>query len=146
MREIKDERDIEDLMRSCVGFHDSCIVSVSYSSGAYVDENNGMANGEPLEHTLTLILHSQQCRPISLFFRGVRKFSVIGWEDNYFCDIFGAYLAFRTDLLGKCRDDRLILWADRNSFDPAAYAETKLLPNHGSTYIIAEKLFWEIKE
>lgn len=144
MREIKNERDIEDLMRTCVGFHDSCIVSASYFSGAFVDENNGMGNGELLEHTLTLILHSQQCSPIKLLFRGVRKFSVIGWEDNYFCDIFGAHLAFHSDLLGKCRDDRLIVWADKESFDPLSYVEDGVLSGHGSTYIIAEKLFWEM--
>lgn len=144
MREIKNEQDIEDIMCACAGFHDSCIVSVSYSSGAFVDENNGMGNGDFLEHSLTLILHSQWCSPIKLLFRGVRKFSVIGWEDNYFCDIFGAYLAFHSDLLGKCRDDRLIVWSDNEGFDPSSHTEDRVLSSHGSTYIIAEKLFWEI--
>ncbi len=144
MREITEERDIQERMRLCAGFHDSCIVSAGYSSGAFVDESNGMGNGEPLEHTLELVLHSQLCRPIKLLFKGVRKFSVIGWRDNYFCDIFGAYLAFHSDLLGRCRDDRLIVWSDSESFDPSLYAEDSLLSSRGSTYVVAEKLFWEI--
>lgn len=43
--EIKNETDIENSMKKYYFFHDSCIVSVIYRSGAYVDDNGGMANG-----------------------------------------------------------------------------------------------------
>ncbi len=144
--EIKNENDIESLMGEYGGFHDSCIVSVNYQSGAYVDDNGGMANGELLEHSVEIVLHSQWNNPIELRFIGVRKCSIVGWQDNYFCDIFGAYLSFHTDLLGKTRDDKLIVWADYENFNPTNYIEEKLIsPNAANcTYIIAEKLLWRI--
>ena len=37
--EIKNEIDIENLMKEYCGFHDSCIVSINYHSGAFVDDN-----------------------------------------------------------------------------------------------------------
>lgn len=63
--EIKNEIDIENLMREYSGFHDSCIVSVSYHSGAYVDDNGGMADTyggfEILLHDLlSYLLHSSR--------------------------------------------------------------------------------------
>lgn len=144
--EIKNENDIESLMDEYGGFHDSCIVSIKYQSGAKVDCNNAMSNGELLEHSVEMVLHSQWNNPIELRFIGVRKCSIVGWQDNYFCDIFGAYLSFHTDLLGKTRDDKLIVWADFENFNPTNYIEEKLIsPNAANcTYIIAEKLLWRI--
>ena len=144
--EIKNENDIESLLTLYGGFHDSCIVSVNYKSGAYVDDNGGMANGELLEHSVEIVLHSQWNTPIELRFTGVRKYSVVGWQDNYFCDIFGVYLNFHTDLLGKTRDDRLIVWADDSCFDPSVYKEEKLISDNSAncTYVIAEKMFWRL--
>ena len=66
--EIKNETDIENLMKKYYFFHDSCIVSVNYRSGAYVDDNGGMANGELLEHSVEIVLHSQWEKPIELRF------------------------------------------------------------------------------
>lgn len=145
--EIKCEEDIKELMLEYCGFHDSCIVSINYSSGAAVDENNAMGNGEPEKHTILMTLNSQMRKPIELLFKGVRKCSIVGWEDNYFCDIFGAYLSFNSDLLGKTRDDRLIVWSDDEYFNPAEYSERELISQSrkNSTYIIAETLFWRYK-
>lgn len=144
--EIKNETDIENLMKKYSGFHDSCIVSVNYHSGAYVDDNGGMANGELLEHSVEIVLHSQWNNPIELRFIGVRKCSIIGWQDNYFCNIYGVYLDFHTNLLGKTRDDKLIVWADDECFNPTNYTEERLIsPNATNcTYIIAEKLSWRM--
>lgn len=144
--EIKNENDIEELMTEYSGFHDSCIVSVNYLSGAVVDENNFMQFGGIYDRTVNMILNSQWNKPIELLFTGVRKCSIVGWEDNYFCDIFGAYLDFHTELLGSTRDDRLIVWADDGGFAPSEYTEEKLLsPNRmNCTYVIAEKLFWRL--
>ena len=105
-----------------------------------------MANGRLLEHSVEMILHSQCNKPIELRFTGVRKCNIVGWEDNYFCDIFGAYLSFHSDLLGKTRDDKLIVWVDWEGFNPQNYTEEKTLSTNGkhSTYVIAEKLLWRI--
>lgn len=145
--EIKNENDIESLMDEYGGFHDSCIVSIKYQSGAKVDCNNAMSNGELLEHSVEMVLHSQWNNPIELCFIGVRKCSIVGWQDNYFCDIFGAYIKFHIDLLGKTRDDKLIVWADDGEwFDPTKYTEEKLISSNAAncTYVIAEKMFWRI--
>ena len=144
--EIKNEIDIESLMKEYSGFHDSCIVSINYHSGAYVDDKGAMANGGLLEHSVEMILHSQCNKPIELRFTGVRKCNIVGFEDNFFCDIFGAYLNFHRDLLGRTRDNKLIVWADCDSFNPIKYTEETPISTNGnySTYVIAEKLFWRI--
>ena len=144
--EIKNEIDIENLMKEYNGFHDSCIVSINYHSGAFVNAKGAMAYGELPEYSIEMILHSQCNKPIKLRFTGVRKCNIVGWEDNYFCNIFSAYLNFHSDLLGKTRDDKLIVWADWDGFNPIKYTEETPISTNGnySTYVIAEKLFWRI--
>lgn len=138
---ITNNDDIEKLMKAFAGFHDSCIVSVNYNSGAYVDERGCMGCGDNDEYTLGMILHSQWSKPLELYFSGVRKCGLTGFRDNYFCDIYGATLKFRTGLLGKTRDDNLIIWADRENFDPFTYTEHYPLNNgHEVSYVIADKL------
>ena len=144
--EIKNEVDIENLMKEYYGFHDSCIVSINYHSGAFVDDKGAMANGGLLEHSVEMILHSQWNKHIELRFTGVRKCNIVGFLDDYFCDIYGAYLDFHSDLLGGTRDDKLIVWADCDGFNPTEYTEETPISTNGnySTYVIAEKLFWRI--
>ena len=144
--EIKNETDIENLMNEYSGFHDSCIVSINYHSGAFVNDKGAMTNGRLLEHSVEMILHSQCNKPIELRFTGVRKCNIVGWEDNYFCDIFGAYLSFHSDLLGQTRDDKLIVWANWDGFNPTNYTEEKTISTNAQhcTYVIAEKLLWRI--
>lgn len=146
--EIKNDEDIQSLMAEYCGFHDSCIVSMNYSSGAFTDKNKAMGNGDICEHTLLMTLNSQICKPVELLFKGVRKCSIVGWQDNYFCDIMDAYLGFNNKLLGKTRDDRLIVWADRSGFDPDKYSERGLISPSGynCTYVIAEQLFWRYEQ
>lgn len=139
--DITDNASINKLMYDYCGFHDCCIVSVNYSSGAFVDENGGMGDGDDDEHTVSLIVHSQLRDPIELYFLGVKKCCITGFRERYFCDIFGATLSFRNDLLDKVRDDKLIVWADRENFDPKVYTERYPLDNgNEATYIIAKKL------
>ena len=145
--EITDNSDIEKLMSDFGGFHDSCIVSISYSSGAYVDENGGMGDGSADEHTISMIVQSQWKNGVEMCFSGVRKCCITGFRESYFCDLFDAALEFRTDLLGKTRDDSLIVWASCSNFDPKAYTERYPLDNgYETTYIIAEKLKYRFLE
>ena len=143
-KEIKTQNDIENLMQEYFGFHDSCIVSVLYQSGAKVDENEAMLFGGPSEHIVDIVLHSQWKPPVTLRFTGVRKCNIAGWHDNYSCEIYEAYIAFHTDLLGKARDDRLVVWADGH-FNPSQYIEEKIISptNSNLTYVVAEKMFWQ---
>ena len=43
--EITDNASIDKLMSDYSGFHDSCIVSISYASGSFVDANGAMVDG-----------------------------------------------------------------------------------------------------
>ena len=144
--EIKNEADIQNLMKEYSGFHDSCIISIDYHSGAFIDNKRYMGYGGLLDYRIEMILHSQLNKPIELRFTGVRKCNIVGWEDNYFCDIYSAYLNFHNDLLGKTRDDRLIVWANWDGFNPINYTEEETISTNGKhvTYVIAEKLFWRI--
>lgn len=145
--EITDDNDIDALMEKYACFHDSCIISISYQSGNYVDERGAMGCGDLDGHTLSMIVKSQWCKPLELCFSGVRKCNITGFRENYFCDIFDATLEFRTDLLGKTRDDRLIVWAARGGFNPLTYTEEYPLNNgYETTYIIAEKLCYRFLE
>lgn len=145
--EITDEVAAEKLMSDYGGFHDSCIVSMSYSSGAFVDENGAMGDGSADEHTISMVVHSQWRKPLEMCFSGVRKCCIRGFSEMYFCNILGATLAFRTDLLGKTRDYRLIVWANCENFDPTVYTERYPLDNgYETTFIIAEKLKYRFLE
>lgn len=145
--EVKDESAIKELMSEYGGFHDTCIVSINYNSGNYVNKDRAMGCGDSDEHTISMILHSQWSKPIELFFSGVRKCGITGFRDSFFCEILGATLEFRTDLLGKTRDDKLIVWADWGGFNPLTYTERYPLNNgHETNYIIAENLKYRFLE
>ncbi len=141
--EIKTEQDIKDLMKIFYGFHDSCIAAAEYKSGDFVDDEGAMCFSEYNAHRLKLTMHSQWAEPLELLFCGVRKFSVVSRMDNYTNELMDASLGFYTELLGKCRNDRLIVWADGN-FNPLCYTEETLLPRAAEhhTYVVAEQLFW----
>jgi hypothetical protein len=57
-----------------------------------------------------------------------------------------ALFALLLNIRGKTRDDKLIVWADRDGYNPINYTEEKPISTSGkhSTYVIAEKLFWRI--
>lgn len=145
--EVTDDNAIKTLMSDFGGFHDSCIVSISYNSGNYVNEEGAMCCGDSDEHTVSMILHSQWRNRLELCFSGVRRLSVTGFRERYFCEILGALLEFRTDLQGKTRDEKLIVWADWESFDPLTYVDKYPLGNGSEvTYIIAERLKYRFLE
>lgn len=139
--EIKTESDIETLMNDFYSFHDSCIVSMNYTSGNFVDEKCAMGCGDLDSHIILMRIDSQFEKRLEMRFTGVRKCILTGFRDNYFCNLYDATLEFRTDLLGKTRDDKLILWSDRSGFDPITYEERYPLNNwYEVTYIVAERL------
>ncbi len=142
--EINNESDIEDLMNKYGGFHDSCIVSVNYQSGIYIAGDGSMVYGGLSDHSVNIIIHSEWFAPVELRFIGVRKCNIVGWQEFFSCDIYGAHLGFNSELLGKTRDDKLIVWADKSGFDPLKYVEEKIISHSGNnrTYVVAEKMLW----
>ena len=114
---IELQEDIDFLMETYGGFHDSCIVSLSFQSGAFVDNDMVMHFGGPNERILSVICQSQwEPKTIELQFSGLRQMHIVGWQDNYLCLILDAYLAFHNGLLPGS-PDRVIVWSDTDCFD-----------------------------
>lgn len=147
-RTVEDQRGIEELMEAFMGFHDSCIHSLRYESGCYVDGERSMyAHCPPESFVLRMILHSQWKEgAMELCFEGVRRFHVVGLEDNYMKEIYDAYLAFHDNLLpaGHGAAPRVIVWADWADFDPTRISDP--LEEPGTSYVIAAALKWRIAE
>lgn len=99
-KEISSQKDIDELLNTYHGFHDSCIVSVNYQSGASVDDKGTMYFGNVAQHELFVVFHSQwEPGTIELRFAGLRRLHLVGWQDRYLCNIFDAHLAFYDKLL-----------------------------------------------
>ena len=141
-KEVHTEKDIEFLLRQAGNFHDSCIVSLSYRSGAGVDDELRMGMGSAQQHTLHLVLQRQvQPITIELCFSGVRRFFVQGWLENYFCDLSGCSLAYHHDLTDK-EDERLIVWTDSPGCNSQAFFEHPSLDLPAISFVLAENLKW----
>lgn len=94
--EIDTDEDIEDFRRETEIIDDSTeITLLKYEN-----------------HNLLLVLESRTLGRLEMFFEGVRHFSNGRLGRNYWKYCGGCYLEFRTDLLGKTRDDKLIVWTD----------------------------------
>lgn len=143
-KKIRSDSDIQELMDLYNGFHDSCIVSVSYQSGAYVDDESTMGFGESADYQLRVVFQSQwNPKEIELCFSGLRQLHLTGWQDHYICCIFSAYLSFCDGVLpGK--PEKVIVWADNDTFDinHIDYA----IEEPSGTYIIANTLHWRVRE
>ena len=134
--EINTEDDIEKLG----SLHDSVIVSVNYNSGCSEDEQGISVWTEKDQHTASVIIDNPWTGRIELFFIGVRFCVISGFTENYSNEIYGCNIFFRTDLMGKTRDDRLIVWTDGSYTSlEKIYID---LHNKSDTLIIAEKLKW----
>lgn len=141
---IRTERDIEFLMSTYGGFHDSCIVSFSFQNGAFVDDKGAMHFGDAASRRLSVIFQSQwKPRTIELQFLGLRQMHFVGWQDNYCCDILDAYLSFHDNLLPG-NPDRVLVWSDTDWFDVTKIDNSIHEP--ADTYIVANALRWRIMD
>lgn len=139
-KEIASQKDIEELLYTCGGFHDTCIVSVNYRSGAFVDEKNAMHFGTCNDHELTVVLHGQwEPGAVELCFTGVRQFHLAGWRENYTSEILEGYLSFYEGSW-EGRQERLIVWSDFWGFDFSQRDAAK--DEQTDTYIVADKMKW----
>jgi len=139
---VNTNKDINNLLEFYHGFHDSCIKEIRYISGAGVNADKSMFFGEAKDRRVEVAFQSQwNPGTIELRFTGMRRMSIIGWQRNYFCDIYGCYLAIHNDLITGL-DEKLIVWADNGGFDPKASFEKHTLSEPETSFIIAENLFW----
>ena len=142
--EITSRIDIDELLYTSSGFHDTCIFSVNYKSGAFVDEKNAMHFGMSDDHELTVVLHGQwEQKGIELCFTGVRQFHLTGWRRNYTCEILEAHLSFYEGMWDG-RQERLIVWSDAWDFNLEQLNSAAKELNH--TYVIASALKWRVIE
>ena len=137
-KEVISQDDINSLLDIYGGFHDSCIVSVSYKSGAFVDDKQAMHFGGPSERELLVVFH-RQWKPqiLEMCFTGLRQLHLTGWQNNYFCDILDAHLSFYKGLLPG-DPERVIVWADYWDFDVEKINNAIHEPS--DTYIIANAM------
>lgn len=56
--ELRTQHEIDNFMKEIIGFHDSCIKEMKYSSGAYVDTNLSMLPVNT-KRTLTVLIQRQ---------------------------------------------------------------------------------------
>lgn len=139
---VETQKDIEQLMSTYGDFHDACIVSLNFQSGAFVDDESAMHFGSPEDHVLSVVFQCQwEPKTVELQFIGLRQLHLVGWQDNYLCDILDAYLIFHDNLLPG-EPNRVIVWSDNSCFDPAKIGSTIQEPS--DTYIVANALKWRI--
>lgn len=146
-KEILTDADIEELMDTCLGFHDACIVSAAYASNTYVDEEGKMYFTEPENFRLNVLFHSQwKIRRFELSFGGVRRVHLVGGQDNHLNIIYGAYLKFHKNILPAKYDmpKRQIVWSDHAEFALNEIDEPFKEP--AVSYIIASSLKWRVVE
>lgn len=139
---VETQKDIDLLLNTYGNFHDSCMVSANFQSGAFVDDEMAMHFGDAEDHKLSVIFQCQwEPKTLELLFIGLRQMKLTGWQDNYLCDIHEAYLSFHNGLLpGEPR--RVIVWADNSCFDVTEINNAILEPSE--TYIVANALMWRI--
>ena len=143
-KKIVSQEDIDELLRAYGGFHDSCIVSLNYRSGPFVDKESAMHFGSSTDRELRVVFHRQwEPKALELCFIGLRQLHLTGWQENYMCDIFDAYLAFHDGLLPG-EPGRVIVWADGCGFDINRLDSTVCEPAY--TYIVSNMLKWRIAD
>lgn len=138
--EINSDDDLKSLMDLSNHFCESVILSINYITS--FDRRGRYEEGKV--NSLLLTFYSEYIGKTELLFESVQKFAFQAGHEC-FPDYSGCYLNFHTDLMGKTRDDRLILWADNTGFDPAQYyCEELNLKKRYVSYIIARSLKWRL--
>lgn len=135
---VTTQHDIDELYDSYYGFHDACIVSVSYQSGTFADNEGTMYFSDAASHKMLVVFHSQMAlKKLELLFCGVRQAHLIGWEDYYSSELCDAYLSFVHGLL-PCKPERQIVWSSCGEFDPNKIENS--LHELAYNYIVANEL------
>lgn len=125
--EVKNNKDIENLMQTFGGFHDSCLKEVYMWTKSYVNDNLSMSL---VPDTNVRILFQRQYRnpsAIELLFSGVAQFHMVPSPENYDSIIYGAKLALHKGLL---------YWANDNSWEPENSIITEI------SWLSAKSLKW----
>jgi len=143
--DVFSQKDIDDLLNAYGGFHDSCIASLNFKSGTYVDSESSMHFDGIGKYELYMVFHSQwNDHALELCFTGLRRLHLVGAQDNYLNDILDASIKFYDDLLPSKYQapEKVIVWADRVDFDAKDIGSQLTEP--ADTYVIAHTLKWRL--
>lgn len=139
-KKITSQESINEIMDAYYGFHDSCICSMECKSGASVIDEGSMS-GIKTDCSLVIRFESQMPlfhkepdkKSIELKFIGLRRLNLIGYQNNYFCNVMSCYLSFHRGY---------IIWSEDNGFDPESYQDDVLFKEPMSTFVVADRLEW----
>ncbi|MDE7104311.1 MAG: hypothetical protein K2O36_00350 [Ruminococcus sp.] len=142
--EIKTDKDVAKFMKDTGCLHDSVIVSVNYESGCKNNGDRQIIHTNAENYKLLLTVDSSWYGRIEMLFEGVRHFRFGTYCDIYSNEIYSCYLEIRTDLLGKTRDDKLIVWSDFGDFEPVWNSSCVDLNKGDASVIIADSLKYRL--
>lgn len=128
---IKTNEDIEKLMKTFGGFHDSCIKEISYISGAYVNEDLSIQPSNN-KREVKVLFERQLSNPtsIEMVFEKVSKLNLAPIDERYDCVILDSFMEFV---------ENKIYWADCSDLDIHDIREYD-----DYTWICAESVKWRI--
>lgn len=127
--EVKDSKDIENLLDKFGGFHDSCLKELYMWTESYVDENLSMGISPELDTNVRILFQRQFHDPsaIELLFEGVTQFHIVPSPINYDSIIYDAKLILHKGLF---------YWADDYDWEPEDYSLDT------NSWISAKRLKW----
>lgn len=97
--ELKSQENIDTLMNSFYGFHDSCIKECFYITGMFVDENK-KSMGQDNNSNIKIIFQSQLCNSIEICFEDIKELNIYTYDnDKYFNDISDAIFFIENNLI-----------------------------------------------
>ena len=129
-QELKNSGDIENLLDTFGGFHDSCLKELYMWTESYVDDNLSMGMSiEELDTNVRILFQRQYRNPsaIELLFEGVTQFHIVPSPINYDSIIYDAKLILH---------EGLFYWADNYDWEPG---DTTFVSN---SWISSERLKW----
>lgn len=90
-KELRTQHEIDNFMKEIIGFHDSCIKEIKYSSGAYVETNLSMSPVNA-KRTLTVLIQRQfeDISALELEFSELEYISMYPVKQDYTCEILNA--------------------------------------------------------
>lgn len=126
--ELRTQQGIDNFMKEIIGFHDSCIKEMKYSSGAYVDKNLSMLPTNT-KRTLTVLIQRQfdDISALELEFSGLEYIRMYPVNPDYTCEILDASFFVK---------DGLIYWCDSSD------VKDDTINNYKGTVICSKKVRW----
>ena len=92
---INNKKDIEKLMEEYSYFHDSCIIKISYESGAYVNEDLSMNLINDKRILKVVFQRQENPRNLEIKFNKLIKLNLAPESEDYDCIILGATMEIK---------------------------------------------------